>query len=131
MQWAYEGKKLDSTIKHMSWVPPWVEQKNGGEAVEKSLGARFMEGEMDVRVPDTVGLGRHPSLWWTLNCKYNAAYDVQRLNTDGASGQAGLRTRGEGDREERFVFTRDVIYIYILEMKARQRRAHKKQEILA
>ena len=22
MQWAWEGKKLDSTVKHMSWVPP-------------------------------------------------------------------------------------------------------------
>ena len=24
MQWAYEGKKLESTVKHLSWVPPWV-----------------------------------------------------------------------------------------------------------
>ena len=22
MQWAYESKKLDCTVKHMSWVPP-------------------------------------------------------------------------------------------------------------
>ena len=25
MQWAYEGKKLESTVKHLSWVPPWVD----------------------------------------------------------------------------------------------------------
>ena len=24
MQWAYEAKKLESTVKHLSWVPPWV-----------------------------------------------------------------------------------------------------------
>lgn len=42
-----------------------------------------------------------------MNCKYNAAYDVQRLNTRSASGKAGLRTRGEGEKEERFAFTKD------------------------
>ena len=25
MQWAYEGKKLDTTAKHLSFRPPWVE----------------------------------------------------------------------------------------------------------
>ena len=25
MQWAYEGKKLGSTVKHLSWVPPSVQ----------------------------------------------------------------------------------------------------------
>merc|ERR1712110_114942 len=90
----------------MSWVPPWVRQDTRSDGAEESLGARFMDGD-DVRVQDTVGLGRHPSLWWTLNCKYNGAYDVQRLNTDSTSGRAGLRTRGEGDKEERFVFTRE------------------------
>ena len=120
MQWAYEGKKLDSTVKHMSWVPPWVERVEG----EQPLGRRFMDLDehrfthLDVKpevrppaedmvVADNVGLGRHPSLWWTLNCKYNAAYDVHRLNTKSASGKAGLRTRGEGDKEERFAFTRE------------------------
>ena len=98
--------KLDATVKHMSWVPPWVRQDTRSESAEESLGARFMDDD-DVRVQDTVGLGRHPSLWWTLNCKYNAAYDVQRLNTDGTAGRAGLRTRGEGDKEELFDFTRD------------------------
>ena len=31
MQWAWEGKKLDSTVKHMSWVPPWVDASVEGE----------------------------------------------------------------------------------------------------
>ena len=108
MHWAYEGKKLDSTVKHMSWVPPWVRHRDVNGGAVESPGARFMdENAGDVRVDDNVGLGRHPSLWWTLNCKYNAAYDVQRLNTDGTAGRAGLRTRGEGDKEERFDFARD------------------------
>lgn len=159
MQWAFEGKKLDCTVKHMSWVPPWVDQA-GDERGEKSipLGRRFMDlddehggqrftkkavevgraeveqdkqpekpkkgkrkakqkdtGEEkqekpaeDVLVQDPVGLGRHPSLWWTMNCKYNAAYDVQRLNTRSATGTRGLRTRGDGgSKEERFEFTRE------------------------
>ena len=25
MQWAYESKKLESTVKHLSWIPPWVD----------------------------------------------------------------------------------------------------------
>ena len=97
MQWAYEGKKLDCTVKHMSWVPPWVDREDLG-ADEKPKGRYFMDLDgqrfthLDVPpesrplaedkvVADCVGLGRHPSLWWTLSCKYNAAYDVQRLNT--------------------------------------------------
>ena len=113
MQWAYEGKKLDCTVKHMSWLPPWVE--GGCGQVEEPVGRRFMRLEpkhgdteaQDVVVPDEVGLGRHPSLWWTLNCKYNAAYDVQRLNVKSLSGKASLRTRDEGDKQGRFMFTRD------------------------
>ena len=31
MQWAYESKKLDSTVKHLSWVPPWVRVEGGGD----------------------------------------------------------------------------------------------------
>ena len=40
MQWSYEGTKLDSTVKHMSWVPPWVEQGSRGEVapVQPGLG---------------------------------------------------------------------------------------------
>ena len=87
MQWAYEGKKLDSAVKHMSWVPPWVE---GGGAVAEPVGRRFM-GPDSVTVQDEVGLGRHPPLWWTMNCHYNAAYDVQRMNV-GSTNVAAQRS---------------------------------------
>jgi len=105
MQWAYEGKKLDSTVKHMSWVPPWVDagQDEDGQV---PVGRRFL-GKESKAVPDEVGLGRHPSLWWTLNCKYNDAYDVQRMNTACAGGDAALDEQCEGDKQERFRFTRD------------------------
>ena len=44
MQWSFESKKLDSTVKHMSWVPPWVNRQGGAEAVEEQpLGRRFMD----------------------------------------------------------------------------------------
>ena len=42
-----------------------------------------------------------------MNCKYNAAYDVQRLNTESALGDAAVHEREEGDKQERFLFTRD------------------------
>ena len=103
MQWAYEGKKLDSTVKHMSWVPPWVDV---GEGDEEHVGRRFL-GPDSVAVPDDMGLGRHPSLWWTLNCRYNAVYDVQRMNTKSRLGDASVDPRDAGDREERFLFARD------------------------
>ena len=100
MQWAYESKKLDCTVKHLSWVPPWVDQ---GDVGEVCVGRRFL-GDDSILVPDTVGLGRHPSFWWTMNCKYNAAYDVQRLNVKSASGAGILDDQAGGDQHERFVF---------------------------
>ena len=39
MQWAYEGKKLDATVKHMSWRPPWVEPGDEGSDEE---GRRYL-----------------------------------------------------------------------------------------
>jgi len=105
MQWAYEGKKLESTVKHLSWVPPWVDAGQE-EDWQVPVGRRFL-GEDSKPVPDELGLGRHPSLWWTLNCKYNDAYDVQRMNTTSAGGDAALDERSEGDKQERFRFTRD------------------------
>ena len=75
MHWAYESKKLDCTVKHLSWVPPWVDALVEGQS---PVGRCFLSD--DQVVPDELGLGRHPSLWWTTICHYNAAYDVQRLN---------------------------------------------------
>ena len=69
-------------------------------------GALFM-GRNDVIVDDEVGLGRHPSMWWTMNCKYNAAYDVQRMNTKSRLGDASVCAGIAGDRQECFEFARD------------------------
>ena len=69
------------------------------------VGRRFM-GPDSVTVQDEVGLGRHPPLWWTMNCHYNAAYDVQRMNVGSTQGNASLE-EGRGDRRERFTFTKE------------------------
>eukprot|EP00959_Pyramimonas_sp_CCMP1952_P451920 9462013-Pyramimonas_sp.AAC.1 len=61
-------------------------------------------------VPDVVGLGRHPSIWWTQIPFYNNAYDIQRVGGGPGSRAAGDRALGYwvGDgREERFRFARD------------------------
>ena len=58
-------------------------------------------------IDDEVGFGRHPSLWWTMNWKYNAAYDVQRLNTQSRQGAASVSGGTSSDRQERFEFARD------------------------
>ena len=70
-----------------------------------SLGQRFLEGNEQIK--DDVGLGRHPSLWWTMNCNYNCAYDVQRMNVTGEVGAAILDPDGNEHKEARFLFTRD------------------------
>ena len=102
MQWAYEGKKLDAAVKHMSWVPPWVDALIAGN---EPIGRRFL-GSDSTLVEDCVGLGRHPSLWWTMNCHYNAAYDVQRLNVKSKLKHEAVDERGTGDKTERFMFVK-------------------------
>ena len=44
MQWQYEGKKLDATVKHLSWVPPWVKAKSDDVA-----GGEHWQGAMFLR----------------------------------------------------------------------------------
>ena len=103
MQWAYEGKKLDATVKHMSWRPPWVEPGDEGSDEE---GRRYLGIDTWRDVPDTVGLDRSPSIWWIMNCKHNAAYDVHRLNA-GTDGRAAVDESCDGKKQERFLFVRD------------------------
>ena len=64
MQWAFEGKKLTAGVQHLSWQPPWVKPRTGVDDVET-----FIDDEH--RVAARHGLGRIPSLWWTLNPNYN------------------------------------------------------------
>ena len=46
-------------------------------------------------------------MWWTMNCHYNAVYDVQRMNVSSKLGDAAVDARYDGDKQERFAFVRD------------------------
>ena len=66
---------------------PWVEQGHNDEEddardsdSDNRRVRRFIVERRNKFVDNGMGLGRYPSQWWTMNCKYNAAYDVQRLN---------------------------------------------------
>ena len=85
MQWAYEGKKLDATVKHVSWLPPWVEPAEDGE---QAPGRRFLGEDDWGDASNEAGHGRFPTFWWTLNCKYNAAYDLHRRQVSAVVGQS-------------------------------------------
>lgn len=102
MQWPYEGKKLDATVKHLSFRPPLVEP---GEEESDNEGRRYLGSDTWCDVPDNVGLSTYPSTWWTLNCKYNAAYDVHRLKT-GKDGRAAVDESCDGKKLERFLFVK-------------------------
>ena len=103
MQWAFEGKKLDAAVKHLSWRPPWVRPVQGQE--ERDVDEAFMEERY--RVDDDLGLGRIPSFWWTMNCRYNYAYDVQRLNVSAEYARDALLSTLDEHSYVRFGFTRD------------------------
>ena len=108
MQWHYEGKKLDATVKHLSWLPPWVVAKSDGAALGEHWQASLFMGDSWHDVPDDVGLGRHPSIWYTLNCKYNAVFDVQRMNAKAAGRESSVLEEAHGlGKQERFLFARD------------------------
>ena len=46
MQWAFEGKKLDATVKHLPWLPPWAKPNVRDE---KSEGEKYLDTEDDRR----------------------------------------------------------------------------------
>ena len=58
-------------------------------------------------VPDVLGLGRIPGCWTTVNPKYNAVFDVQRLNADMGLVREALTQREDAHARVRFAFTRD------------------------
>ena len=103
MQWAYEKKKLDAAVKCLSWRPPWVRPLAGQE--QGSLESGFIEEAF--RVDDDLGLGRIPFTWGTLNCRYNFAYDVQRMNVGAEYARAALVSKMDEQNHVRFAFTRD------------------------
>ena len=73
--WNQQQKMLDCAVKTVSWRPPFVENATLG-AADPMVG---LLGK-SIQVPDRIGLGRIPSMWWTLNNKYNGLYDVHRFN---------------------------------------------------
>jgi hypothetical protein len=110
MQWAYEGKKLDCAVKHLSWLPPWV-RGVGYDQVEfvrlcraQGPDGRWRPGH---RVADAVGLGRIPSECFALNCAYNYACDIHRLNVGAEFGVLAVQPGGDVREQERFDFCRD------------------------
>ena len=100
MQWSYEGKKLDCAVKHLSWCPPWVEG-----AVRAGPEVEFLQDNR--RAEDRLGLGRIPAIWWTLNCRYNAAYDIHRLNVGARFAREAVDVADDSQAGERFAFIRD------------------------
>ena len=99
-QWKFEGKKLDAGVKHVSWLPPFV--RPVGAVADEHAGLIPEHHQVD----DTIGLGRIPTAWWTLNCKYSAAYDVHRLNVRDSGGRAAVDSYHDEFGQVRFDFLR-------------------------
>ena len=103
MRYAQKQKELEWGVRHLSWVPPWVRRRSsqGGELESHEfLGA-------NTEVEDSIGLGRIPSHWWTLNRPYNHAFDIHRLNIDAKRGREALEGDDRELRQVRYDFIRD------------------------
>lgn len=99
MQWSYESKKLDCAAKFLSWRPPYV-RSSQEETEQQSWSVRYM-------AEDTLGLGRAPCIWWTLNPRYNFAYDIHRLNVFSEDGVAAVVSPGDEFKHVRFDFVKN------------------------
>ena len=99
MHWSYERKKVNCAVKYLAWLPPWVA---GGECFVPEA---FMKGVLVVE--DGLGRGRIPAAWWTQNCKYNAAYDIHRLNDESPLAQKAVDPKVSDARGVRFAYIRD------------------------
>ena len=123
MYWNHEGKKLDAGVKHVSWCPPWVDKPvdDGDSDLEviprdnyncsrdsanpRRLGTKYLNNNSSL--VDKLGLGRAPSMWFTLNTKYNDANDIHRLNVYSKDAASALDTGVDGYRTIRQQFARD------------------------
>ena len=103
MQMSYEGKKLDAAMKVLSWRPPWVEDTECEAQGAARLGSLLLG--QNAQVKDELGLGRVAATWFTLNCKYNSVFDVQRLNIDAPPAVAAAAVDPENQAEARTRFS--------------------------
>jgi len=65
------------------------------------------EAPMNACVKDRVGLGRSASQWFTLNCKYNAAFDIHRLNVGAQFAEEAVSKVDDAHARVRFQFIQD------------------------
>ena len=70
--WGYEGKKLNAIAHFLAWKPPWVRGDEAGAAPHWAL-------KHNQCIVDRLGCGRISSIWYTVNPKFNDAYDIHRL----------------------------------------------------
>jgi hypothetical protein len=102
MYWAYEGKKTDCLMKHLSWRPPWVREP--GAVPENDL----LSGSS--AVDDVVGLGRSAAFWGTLNCGYrgyNNVYDIHRLDVGAQCAAEAVKSPEDMYKSVRTNFVRN------------------------
>ena len=100
MQWSYEGKKLSAAVRFLSWRPPWVRALQGAD----DGGHAFLPDAH--RVADAHGLGRIVTTWWTKNAKYNALYEIHRLNVRGELERNAVGQFDDSLADVRFDFVR-------------------------
>ena len=103
MHFAHKRKELDCAVKHLSWRPPWV--RRGVGVVGDDSSHAFIAANTEVE--DSIGLGRIPSQWFTLNCPYNSVYEIHRLNVEAEGANEALTSRDAVSRQVRYDFIRD------------------------
>jgi len=101
MQWSYDAKKADCTVKYIGWKPPWVAPT---EPKEKRKAEWYLKDNLPCQ--DFVGHGRVPALWWTKNLAYNKAYEIHRLNAGAKSVKEAVSGGADGASSTRFDFAR-------------------------
>ena len=99
MHWSYDGNHLTAAVQFLSWRPPCARPRTGVDDVETFIDDAH-------RLTDRHGLGRIPSLWWTLNPKYNSLYEIHRLNVRAELGREAVRAFHDDASDVRFDFVR-------------------------
>ncbi|MCP4741220.1 MAG: hypothetical protein GY871_03180, partial [Actinomycetales bacterium] len=98
--WNYEGKKLNAGVHFLAWLPPWLRRDEEGASQHWALAT-------NEAVEDELGHGRIPSVWFTVNPKFNDAYDIHRLNVGSEFAIEALVDPNDSCVAERRRFVRD------------------------